>query len=191
MQRILLRSSIYSRSVTLKLMGLDNLYPSVALFFQAIGFKHIVNSLGFSASPWGNPLLNLIGSEVSFPFLVTTITLVFQLPQSLAMTLYNQTGNLCNNITPFNQPWSTESYAFLTSIHAILRLIIDIIEHLLPVRTVFPSVRVPRTIVLFIFSQCLSHACIHPTSIYFELPIDRTRLLLLFLSNKALLQLPK
>ena len=38
-----LRSSIYSRSVTLALIGLDSLYPSEALIFQARGF---VNSLG-------------------------------------------------------------------------------------------------------------------------------------------------
>ena len=63
----------------------------------------------------------LIGSEVSFPFLVTTSTLAFQLLQSLAMPLQNLTGDLCNNILPFNQPWPTESYAFLTSIYAILR----------------------------------------------------------------------
>lgn len=31
------------RSVTLALVGLDNLYPSVTLIFQAVGFKHAVN----------------------------------------------------------------------------------------------------------------------------------------------------
>ena len=85
-------------------MGFDSLYPLVALIFQTIGCKHTVNSLGYSASPWGNPLLILIGSELSLPFLVTTITDVFQLLQSLAITLHNQTGNLCNNIIQFNQP---------------------------------------------------------------------------------------
>ena len=85
-------------------MGFDSLYPLVELIFQTIGCKHSVNSLGYSASHWGNPLLNLIGSELSLPFLVTTIPHLFQLLQSLAITLHNQTGNLCNNIIPFNQP---------------------------------------------------------------------------------------
>ena len=47
----ILGSSIYSSSVALKLMGLDNLYPSIALIFRAIGFKHIVNFLGHSRVP--------------------------------------------------------------------------------------------------------------------------------------------
>ena len=33
------------RSVTLKLVGLDNLYPSVTLVFQAVWFKYAVTSL--------------------------------------------------------------------------------------------------------------------------------------------------
>ena len=51
---------------------------------------------------------------------------MFQLLQSLAITLYIWVGNLCN-ITPFNQPWSTESYALFKSIHAILIIIIIVI----------------------------------------------------------------
>ena len=38
-----------------------NIYPSVALTFHSIWFKHTANTLGHSTSPWGNPLLNTIG----------------------------------------------------------------------------------------------------------------------------------
>ena len=67
------------RSVTLTPLGLDNLYPSVTLIFQAVGFKHAVNSLGYSATSycW---TFSLPVSEVSLPFLVTPNTLVFLPP---------------------------------------------------------------------------------------------------------------
>ena len=67
------------RSVTLTLVGLDNLYPSVTLIFQAVGFKHPVNSLGHSATSyyWA---FSLPVSEVPLPFLVTPNTLVFLPP---------------------------------------------------------------------------------------------------------------
>ena len=66
----ILRSSIYNKSVILEPIGLDSLYPSVAFNIHATGFIHRVNSLGQSASPWGNSLLNLITSDVSAPLSV-------------------------------------------------------------------------------------------------------------------------
>ena len=53
---------------------------------------------------------------------VVATTLVFQLLLNFSTVLDNQTGNLCRIIISSNQPWSTESYAFLMSIHAMLRL---------------------------------------------------------------------
>ena len=113
--------------------------------------KHWIRMYSFSR--WNDkptfswtPLLNLIGSEVSVPFLVTTNTLVFQLLQSLAMTLHNQTGDLCNNITPFDQPWPTELYAFLTSIHAILRLRLSLWQSKVTVRSMTSINRLGRFI---------------------------------------------
>ena len=117
-----LRSSIYNRSVTVALIGLDNLYPSEALIFQATGFKQIVKSLGQSASPCGSPFLNIIGSDTSHPCRVLATILVFQLLHNLLITLHSHFGNLCSTIISPNHPWSTESYAFFTSTHAILRL---------------------------------------------------------------------
>ena len=110
------------RSVTFTLMGLDSLWPSLALIFHAVGFKQTVNSLGLRASPWGRPLRNLIGSDVSHPYFVVATTLVFQLLLNFFTVLDNQTGNLCRIIISSNQPWSTESNAFLKSIHATLKL---------------------------------------------------------------------
>ena len=45
------KSSIYNRSVTLMLIGLDSKYPFVALTFHAMGFIHRVNSLGHNSLP--------------------------------------------------------------------------------------------------------------------------------------------
>ena len=81
-----LRSSMYNRSVTLALIGLDSLYPSEALIFQATVFKQIVNSLGQSASPCGKPFLNTIGSETSCLCNVLATILVFQLLHNLQIT---------------------------------------------------------------------------------------------------------
>ena len=60
-------------------MGLDSLYPSDSLIFQAFSFRQTVKSLGQRASPWGRPFLNLMISETSLPFLVVTTILVLQL----------------------------------------------------------------------------------------------------------------
>ena len=121
-----LTTSICSRSVTLALIGLDSLKPSEALIFWATGFKQIVNSLEQSASPFGKPWLNTIGSEPSCPCNVVATILVFQLLCNLQVTSHNHFGNLCsaicsNFISP-NQLWFTESYAFFTLTHAILKL---------------------------------------------------------------------
>ena len=75
-------------------MGLDSLYPSDALIFQAIGFRKTVKSLGQRASPWGRPFLNLMISEASLPFLVVTTILVLQLLDRFLMVLHSQVGNL-------------------------------------------------------------------------------------------------
>ena len=68
-------------------------------------------------------LRNLIGSDVSRPCFVVPTTLVLQLLLNFSTILDNQTGNLCRIIISSNQPWSTKSYIFLTSIHAKLRLL--------------------------------------------------------------------
>ena len=60
----ILRSSTYNKSVILEPIGHDNLY---SFNIHATGFIHRVNSLGQRASPWGNPLLNLMTSDVSAP----------------------------------------------------------------------------------------------------------------------------
>ena len=99
-----LRSSIYNRSVTLALIGLDSLYPSEGLIFQATGFKQIINSLGESASPCGKPFLNTIGSETSCPCNVLATILLFQLFQNLQITSHNHFGNLCSTIISPNHP---------------------------------------------------------------------------------------
>ena len=70
---------MYNRSFILRLIGFDNLYPSVALRFQAIGFRHKVKSLGQNASPCGNPVLKGIISDVSIPCFVLTAIVVFHL----------------------------------------------------------------------------------------------------------------
>ena len=120
------KSSMYNRSVTLVLIGLDNVYPSVALTFRAMGFKHRVNSLGHKASPWGRPLLNFIISDFSRPRLVVVTTLVFQLVLRLCMTPTIYSGNLCTCIISISHSWSTESYAFFMSIQAMLRFLLPL-----------------------------------------------------------------
>lgn len=80
-----------------------------------------MKSLGQKSSPWDRPLRNLIGTDVSRPWFVVVTTLVFQLLLNFSTVFDNQTANLCRIIISY-QPWSTESYAFLTSIHAMLRL---------------------------------------------------------------------
>ena len=67
------------RSVTLTLVGLDNLSPSVTLIFQAVGFKHALNSLGHSATSYFLTF-SLSVSEVPLSFLVTPNTQVFLPP---------------------------------------------------------------------------------------------------------------
>ena len=116
-------SSMFRRSVTFTLITLDSLQPSLALIFHGMGFKQTVKSLGQRETGWGKLLRNLIGSDVSRPYFVVATTLVFQLLLNFSTVLSNQTGNLCRIIiSPHNQSWSTESCAFLTSIHAMLRL---------------------------------------------------------------------
>ena len=61
------KSSMYNRCVVFRLIHFDNLYPSVALRFQAIAFRHKVKSLGQNASPCGNALLKVIISNVFIP----------------------------------------------------------------------------------------------------------------------------
>ena len=103
------RSSMYRRSVTFALFGLDSLLPSLALIFHAMGFRQTVKNLGERASPWGRPLRNLIYSDVSRPCFVVATTPVFQLLLNFSIVLNNQIGNLCRILIYSNQPWSTES----------------------------------------------------------------------------------
>ena len=116
-----LRGPWYSRWVILLDIGFDSLFLSVARTFHAIGFKHNMNSIGQSASPWGGPFLKRIVGEISLPWVVWATILVFQLLASFSITLANHMGNLCRVNISDNQPWSTESYALATSIHAMLR----------------------------------------------------------------------
>ena len=67
------KSSIYNRSVTLMLIGLDSMCPSVALTFHVMEFIHRVNSLGHKASPWGRSLLNFIISDFSRALLLSPL----------------------------------------------------------------------------------------------------------------------
>ena len=46
--------------------SLDRRYPSVELSFQATGLRDRVKRCGHGASPWGRPLLKLIGHFIAF-----------------------------------------------------------------------------------------------------------------------------
>ena len=96
------RSSIYIRKDTLALIGVDNLYPSVASSDQAIGFKHTVTRRGQSESPCSKPLLNRIQREVSGPRLVVVTILVFQLATKHLMT--TKPGRKAVNFHDLKQP---------------------------------------------------------------------------------------
>ena len=84
---------MYNRSFMLRLIGFDNLYPSVALRFQAIGFRHKVKSLGQNASPCGNPFFKVIMYDVSIPCFVLTTILVFPLLVNCRIATPNHRGN--------------------------------------------------------------------------------------------------
>jgi len=84
-----------------------------------------------SSKPWralnrerhpGVGLWETLLAQMSAPCFVVATTLVSQLLSNFSTVLDNKIGNLCRIIISSNQPWSTKSYAFLTSIHAILRL---------------------------------------------------------------------
>ena len=114
------KSSMYKRSVIFRLIGFDNLYPSVALRFQAIGFRHKVKSHGQNELSCCNPLWKIIISDVSIPYLVLTTILVFHLLLNCRITTPNKRVNRWSSNTSPNHLWSTASKAFLKSTQAIL-----------------------------------------------------------------------
>ena len=73
------KSSMYKRSVIFRLIAFDNLYPSAALRFQAIRFRHKVRSLRQDELSCCNPLWKIIISDVSVPYLVLT-TIRYSVP---------------------------------------------------------------------------------------------------------------
>ena len=87
-----------------------------------MGFRQTLKSLGQRVSPWGRPLRNLIDSDISRPCFLVATTIVLRLLLNFSTVLDNQTENQCRIIISYNQPWSIESYAFMTSIYAMLRL---------------------------------------------------------------------
>ena len=88
------KSSMYNKWVTFWDIGLDNLYPYVALSFHAMGFRHSVKRAGQRASPCGDPFLKRMISDVSRPCFVSTTIRVFQLAASFFITVPNHLGNL-------------------------------------------------------------------------------------------------
>ena len=75
--------------MTLDEIGFESLYPSAELHFHATGLMHTVNRHGHSASPCGRPLLNRMGGDSSFPFMVCAAIFVFQLSHQLTDNLKN------------------------------------------------------------------------------------------------------
>ena len=115
------KSSMYKRSVISRLIGFDNLYLLVVLRFQAIGFRHKVKSLRQNELSCCNPLWKIMISDVSFPYLVSTTILVFQLLLNCRISTPNHRGNRWNSYISPNHLWFIVSKAFLTSTQAILR----------------------------------------------------------------------
>ena len=115
------KSSMYKRSVILRLIGFDNLYPSVVLKFQATGFRHKVKSLRQNELSCYNTLWKIIISDVSIPYLVLSTILVLLLLLNCRIATPNHRGNRWSSYISPKHLWSIVSKAFLTSTQAILR----------------------------------------------------------------------
>ena len=110
-----LKSSMYKRSVIFRLIGFDNLYPSVVLKFQATGFRHKVKSLRQNELSCYNTLWKIIISDVSVAYLVLSTILVLFLLLNCRIATPNHQGNRWSSYI------SPKSKAFLTSTQGILR----------------------------------------------------------------------